>query len=250
MSFINFITDIVLKVGDYDKMDDDSNEDLFERRDVRKKKDKKRQHKSSKMREETNRDNFKRMKDELDELKKRELERTKELDELKKKILDKEMSQQSMEDEYEFGFDKNAYLSKGFIESAQWVQNTLAKQMLEKMNEAEYKEKFSALLLSKNVSTHLGYRACARFNRNEECNLGKWHMTHKLDGVWTTHGINRHRGHQHDQSGQSGQFGSVQHNRRNEIRLHVCTLCLEAFGAAFGHRVPECPWILKKNWEI
>jgi len=237
----------VLKVGDYDKMDDDSNEELFERRDVRKKKEKKRQHKSSKTREDSNRDDFKRMKDELDELKKRELERTREIDELKKKILDKEMSHQSNEVEYEFGFDKNAYLSKGFIESAQWVQNTLAKQMLEKMNETEYKVKFSTLILSKNVSTNLGYRACARYNRDEECKLGKWHMTHKIDGVWTSNGINRHRGLQHDQSGQSG---SVQHSRRNEIRLHVCTLCLEAFGAAFGHRVTECPWILKKNWEV
>ncbi len=230
-----------MKVGEDDLMDGVSNDELFERRDIRKKKDKKRQHKSSRSKDDSSKESFKKMKEELDELRKREIERSKELDDLKKKIEEKELSQQSSETEYELGFDKNVYLSKGFIESAQWVQNTLAKAMIEKMNEEHNQEKFQTLIIAKRSSTNLGYRACARYNRNEECNIGKWHLTHKPDGMWTTQGLQRQRDLQQDHRGGANP-------RKNELRLHVCTLCLEALGAAMGHRVLDCPWILKKNW--
>jgi len=113
--------------------------------------------------------------------------------------------------------------------------------MIEKMNEEPNQEKFQTLIIAKKSSTNLGYRACARYNRNEECNIGKWHLTHKPDGMWTTQGLQRQRDLQQDHRGGSNP-------RKNELRLHVCTLCLEALGAAMGHRVLDCPWILKKNW--
>ncbi len=220
-------------------MDDADYEDLLERRDVRRKKEKKRHHKSAKDRDESAKESFKKMKEELDELRKKENERSRELDELKKMIGEKEI--QSSQSEFELGFDKNVYLSKGFIESAQWIQNCLAKRMVEKMNEDSNKEKFSKLVVAKNSSTNIGYRACARFNRSEVCDLGKWHLSHKPDGLWTTHGMQRRRDCLDKQSG-------TNQTRRNELRLHVCTLCLEALGAAMNHCLLDCPWILKKNW--
>jgi len=32
---------------------------------------------------------------------------------------------------------------------------------------------------------------------------------------------------------------------RNEIRIHSCTFCMEAFGSANGHSILNCPWILE-----
>lgn len=113
--------------------------------------------------------------------------------------------------------------------------------MMEKMKDEPYVGRFETLAIAKKSSNNLGYRACARYNRNEECNLGKWHLTHKPDGMWTTHGLQR----QMDARDPSTRPSMT---RRNELRLHVCTLCLEALGAAMGHRVLDCPWILKKNW--
>lgn len=223
-------------------MEEDNYRELFGRKDSRKKKDKskKRQHKS-KERDDPTKDSFKKMKEELDELRKKENERSKEIEELKKMIDEKELSQQIYETEYEFGFDKNEYLSKGFIESAQWVQNCLSKLMLEKMNEEKNKLRFANFVIAKNSSKNNGYRACARYNRNEECNLGNWHLTHRPEGLWTAHGMQR-------QSGQQGYHPRQAQIKKNELRLHVCTLCLEALGTAVGHRVLDCPWLLKKNW--
>ena len=224
-------------------MDEDSNEDLFDCKDLRKRKDKKRQHKNTKEKEECTKESFKKMKEEIIELRKKEAQRAIELEQLKQKIQEKESEKNSEKPKEEFalGFDKNEYLSKGFIESAQWINNVLSKNMIEKMNTAENQERFQVLLLAKISSKHLGVRACARFNRGEECKLGKWHTTHKLDGLWTKHGPQQQQ-HQHDQPGDRHIV------KRNEIRLHICTLCLDALGSANGHSVLECPWILKKNW--
>jgi len=168
-------------------MDENSSEELFAKRDTRKKKEKKRHHKSSRDKGENTKESFKKMKEELDELRRIETERSKELEFLKKKIEEKEMEkpigQATKKIEYALGFDKNVYLSKGFIESAQWIKNVVAKQMTEAMNGEENKTRFEAMMISKKSSTYLGYRACARFNRNEECNLGKWHLTHKPEGL-------------------------------------------------------------------
>lgn len=221
-------------------MDEDCNVDLFDRKELRKKKDKKRQHKEK---ENLAKENFKKLKEELDELRKKESERDKELEELKKKIEENELTQHpSTSIQYALGFDKSVYLSKGFIESAQWVKNVIAKQMIEKMNEDDFKERFAVFIVSKDSSVYLGYRACARFNRNEECNLGKWHLTHKPDGLWTR----QRRAPDHAPERENGEH---RQHRRNEIRLHVCTLCLEALGSAIGHCILDCPWILEKNWK-
>jgi hypothetical protein len=233
-------------------MDEDT-DSLFDRKDTRKKKDKKRQHKAIKEKEECSRESFKKMKEEIDELRRREIERAKELDILKKKIEEKELNpieSAKTEEEYALEFDKEAYLNKGFIESAIWIKNVLAKNLLEKINKDNHGVRFAALIATKKVSSYLGYRACARFNRGEECSLGKWHLTHKPDGIWTRKHLPEHRQSNNNNSSNNNDIGGMepQQSKRNELRLHVCTLCLEAFGSANGHNVLNCPWILKKNW--
>jgi hypothetical protein len=171
------IPGIEFNLEDYDKMDENSSEELFAKKDSRRKKEKKRQHKSAKNKDESTKESFKKMKDELDELRRNEIERSKELEVLKKKIEEKEKEKTpnpvAEKPDYALGFDVDLYLSKGFIESAIWIKNAIAKQMIAKMNEDENKLRFDTLMLSRKSSTYLGYRACARFNRNEECNLGK-----------------------------------------------------------------------------
>jgi hypothetical protein len=59
------------------------------------------------------------MKEEIDELRRKEEERSRELEALKDEIKKNVAVQSAIEVEYALGFDKNVYLSKGFIESAQ-----------------------------------------------------------------------------------------------------------------------------------
>ncbi len=242
-------TGLELNIRDSEKMEED-HEEMFDKRDFRKKKDKKRQHKEK---EECTRESFKKMKEEIDELRRKEVERTKELEELKKKIDDKQIdsadskNEKEKEEEYALNFDKNAYLSKGFIESAVWIKNVLAKSLLEKVSEERNVLKFASIMKTKKTSGYLGYRACARYNRREECNLGKWHLTHKPDGLWTKQ--RQQELNQSKLSQNSRTNDGDQPPKRNELRLHVCTLCLEAFGSANGHSILNCPWIKKNSWE-
>ena len=233
-----------MRVREHDKLDDDSNEDLFDKKELRKRKDKKRQHKQRE-KEECTRESFKKMKDEIDELRRKETERAKELEQLKKKIdkRNEEMTDKETEKEIEYalGFNKDTYLSKGFIESAQWIRNTLAKSMIEKMLDEQNRERFEVLVTSKKASAYLGVRACARFNRGEECSSGKWHTTQKIEAIWTKNGTNHPE--------RLANRNVEQAQKRNELRLHICTLCLDALGSANGHSVLNCPWILIKNWK-
>lgn len=219
---------------------------------VKRKKDKKRHRREEREREmdEFNKETFKKMKQEIEEMRKKETEREKELEDLKNRIdsrdLEKEIPITKVE--YALDFDRDVYLRKGFIESAKWIKEVTAANLMEKMNEEKHKKRFESLTLAKRASIHLGMRTCARFNRGEECNLGRWHMTHKDASepirpkqLWT-------RNHQQQQH-QTTTDRSEVYSRRNEIRLHACTLCLDTFGAAFGHSALNCPWILKKNWK-
>jgi len=221
---------------------DEDNEDLFGRKEIRKRKDKKR-HRHSSEKEESAKESMKKMREEIEELRIREVNRAKELDDLRKKIDDQEKNKscRDVEPEYSLNFSRESYLSKGFIESAKWIKEEVAKKMVEQMSDDRFKSKFEIITISKKSSTHLGMRTCARYNRGEPCNQGKWHATHKVEALWTRHG----RPNQQDEAHQ----GIVDHQgRRNDLRLHACTLCLEALGTLFGHSVLNCPWILQKNW--
>jgi len=225
-------------------MEDD---DIAEYKKVKKAKDKKRHRIQTKETEECSKESFKKMREEIDELRKKEQERTEELEELKRTIENRDPKLQKKEHEFALDFNLELYLNRGFIESAQWIKNFLSKSMLEEMAKEEFRQKFESLMIAKKFSTHIGMRSCARFNRGEECNLGRWHTTHKPNSLWTS----KHQHHDHDQQQQHPQrYQQQDQSRRNEMRLHVCTLCLETLGAAFGHSVLNCPWILKKNWII
>ena len=244
-------------------LSDASSEESRQTKNDRKKKDKKRQHKSAMEKDEYSKESFKKMKEEIDELRKNEQARAKELEELKKRVEDKEKeSKMKNVVEYALEFDKDIYLKKGFIESAQWVKTVLAANMSEKMNEEKNKSKFEAFFIAKQSSLHLGMRTCARFNRGEECNHGKWHLTYKTepgwpsraDQLWTSHGAMTYQQHK-QQRQQSTQMTTEKFkpaesssSKRNEIRLHACTLCMDTLGTAFGHSLLNCPWILAKNW--
>jgi len=245
-------------------MDEDL-EDLFDKKELRKRKDKKRSHKNERDYEDYNKDGFKKMKQEIDELRKREIERAKELEDLKKKIDDQSKKSILLENvpEYALNFNKDIYLSKGFIESAKWIKDVIAKNMIEQMNKEENKQRFEIAQINKRSSSCLGIRTCARYNRGEMCNFGKWHTTHKPDQPWSS------RHHQNSNEYKQGTYGeyrqrnlSTQTNedhrqsiqdrlgKKNEIRLHSCTLCMEALGTATGHSVLNCPWILQINWNF
>jgi len=239
-------------------MDEDI-EDLFDRKDLRKKKDKKRSHKHDKEYEEYNKDSFKKMKEEIDEMRKREMNRTKELEELKRIVVEQNINVQEREPEYALQFSRTEYLSKGFIESAKWIKEVVAKNMIEKMNEDGNFERFEIAMLNKKHSTCLGIRTCARYNRGETCNFGKWHSTHKPDVHWPsgsngvdhqpgTYGAYRLKNGARQANGDNHQSIQDRLGKKNEIRLHSCTLCMEALGSAVGHNVLNCPWILQKNW--
>lgn len=235
-----------MTLRDNEKMEDDDIEDLFDKKDIRSKRDKKRVHKQSKDKGELAKESFKRMKEEIDEMRKREADRQKELDDLRKKIEEQTNQQhrqtsRNAEPEFALEFNREMYLKKGFIESAKWIKETLAKNMLEKMNDEKNKSRFEAMIIAKKKCAYLGARACARYNRGEECMQGRWHTS-------TKHEPTRDRGGQPHLGEGPSQHPRVQRVKKEELRIHACTLCLEVFGAAFGHSVLDCPWIMKKNW--
>ncbi len=253
-----------MKLSD-DEIMDDYEEELLNKKEIRKKKDKKRAHKQTKSldAEECTKESFKKMKDEIDELRKREMDRTKELDELKRRIDEQSCASANSNGEpnYALNFSKDIYLNKGFIESAKWIKEVIAQNLIEKMNDEANKAKFEFILRSKKASTYLGIRTCARYNRGEMCNFGKIHTTHKPDftanqsqrssdnaSTYREHRLRRDtpvgaENNDHQSTAVMDRLGP-----RNEMRLHACTLCMEAFGSANGHSVLNCPWIFPKNW--
>ena len=158
-----------------------------------------------------------------------------EIDELRKKVneQDKLRNANSRDVEYALGFDKSTYLNMGFIESAQWIRTFLAKKMIEKMMEQEFEEKFRCLMRAKDSSRRIGLRTCARFNRNEECTMGRWHTTYV----------------EQRPDEERGDLDRRRPPPRSDMRVHACTLCLEALGSINGHNILNCPWILEKNWK-
>jgi len=218
-------------------MEDDAEERNY-KKENRKKREKKRSHKDGD-KEELSKESFKKMKQEIEEMRKRENERMKELEDLKKKIEDQQKQANIFhQTEYALDFDKEMYLNKGFIESAKWIKDVLAKNMNEKMSEEEHVSKFETLMIAKKSSKHLGARTCARFNTT--------HVPTRPDAIWTRHRHDsRHGMNQNDQE----EARPLDTGRSNEIRLHACTLCIEALGAAYGHGVLDCPWIKEKNWK-
>jgi len=135
---------------------EDDNDEIGDKRMLNKMKDKKR-HRSAPKKEtlECSKESFKKMKDEIDELRRNEVERAVELEDLRRKIENRGAERSMNEVEYALNFDKNAYLERGFIESAKWIKNVLAKTMLEEMSRKEFRHKFESLMIEKNTQRTL-----------------------------------------------------------------------------------------------
>ncbi len=205
-------------------VDEIEREELLELKDGRGKKDRKRNKKESKEKE-LWREN-KKMREEIDKL--------------RKKVDEQSINKSNDSTEkYALGFDKEKYLNLGFIESAKWVRTFLAKKMNEKMLDEKYELRFGCFIKSKSKSRTIGMRTCARYNRGEECMRGRWHSTHlhQEAAPWQSNRT-QEGGHQDRQPSGS----------RYDLRVHACTLCLEALGSINGHSILDCPWILEKNW--
>ena len=190
---------------------------------------KKRKHEHEKKeKEKSNKDKeaMDRMKLEMEEMKQKiaDLTKNSELNDTKKTKIE--------ERKFALGYDEKVYLSMGFINSAIWITNTIAQNMSERMKENKEKwDPFKRMSLSSMVGT-----PCATFNREEPCHLGKWHTAARKKNIKQRLDTFLH------------QRNSSLQSANEELRIHACTLCLKLLGVMSGHSVVECPWILEKNW--
>jgi hypothetical protein len=109
-------------------------------------------------------------------------------------------------------------LAKSNLELLKWVSDVLAVKMREKMK--AHQDYFRVIESIAGVDS-VGIRTCPVFNRIEFCSV-KWHHRTK-----TT------------KAGRS----------RADLRLHCCTLCIEALGIICGHPLLRCPWIFEDTWK-
>jgi hypothetical protein len=70
-------------------------------------------------------------------------ERERELEELKRKFENRD-DEKSHKPDNALDFNRNAYLQMGFIESAKWIKNVLAKTMLQEMEKEEFRHSFES----------------------------------------------------------------------------------------------------------
>jgi len=131
---------------------------------------------------------------------------------LKAELMEKEKQM----NERALGFSLDKYMGLSYIEAAKWIANEIKQAFKTKMEEQPDKFFWTRLVRGK---YSMGARTCARFNRGEYCN-GKWHTLQKKSD---------------DQE-------------EKELRLHGCTLCLEALGIWSVHPVVDCLWLYERTW--
>jgi len=196
--------------------------------------DKERKKKEKKAKKRSKRDCDKQAMIPDDESKKKFARLQEEVDEMRKTIKkltsvndNKPVKKSSNKNKYALDFDPEEYLSLGFIASANWIAEKIAKNMRERMMKADGRwEAFKKMRNSEMRSMV----PCVSFNRGEGCRLGSWHTTLKKMSS-TEHDISRRT------------------LTREELRVHCCTLCLKALGVLCTHSVIDCPWTLEENWE-
>jgi len=184
--------------------------------DERKKKEKKAKKRTKKERDDDN----------MDEDSKRKFAKLQnEMDEMRKKILTLTstkdtplVSQTSNLRTYALGFSTDEYLSQGFIASANWIAEKIAKNMRDRMMKMEDRWRVFKHLKTVEYNGGKSIVPCVTFNRGEGCRLGIWHTTLKK--------INSSEG---------------------DITRRFLT-SLKALGVICMHSVLDCPWILEENW--
>jgi hypothetical protein len=231
MRYFNFLIAAILQIA----MENEERRDFLREKDGRGKKDKKRRRKdrdektSTRKSDKEEKETVKQLKDEMDKMRKT----------IEKLTADKETtSPVAAPAKYALDFNPHEYLARGFIESANWVKETLALNMRERMNAVEGQWDIFKKITPPEMRS---LRPCVAFNRGEGCRLGIWHtvckkvhVTQRLDEPsHSRRMVTYHGGNQSD---------------REELRVHCCSLCLKALGSLCMHNVLDCPWILEENW--
>ena len=119
---------------------------------------------------------------------------------------------------FALGFVPSIVLAKSHVDMLKWVTDVLASNMKKRM---EYHVNHFSIVKTVAGIESVGIRTCPIFNRMEYCAL-KWHHMSKM--------------------AKSGRM-------RAELRIHCCTLCLEALGIICGHSLLRCPWIYEETWK-
>jgi hypothetical protein len=117
------------------------------------------------------------------------------------------------------GFSVEKYMELSYIEAAKWIANDVTQAFKARMDEQKEKFYWTKLVRGK---YSMGARTCARFNRGEYCSNGKWHTIQRPS--------------------------TDREEPEKELRLHGCTLCLEALGIWSVHPVVDCQWLFEKTW--
>lgn len=128
--------------------------------------------------------------------------------------MDKQMNKNAL------GFTLEKYMGLSYIEAAKWIAIEVKQAFKARMEEQPEMFYWTKLVRGK---YSMGARTCARFNRGEYCNNGKWHTFDKKKA-------------------------EDLEEPEKELRLHGCTLCLEALGIWSVHPVVDCWWIQERTW--
>jgi hypothetical protein len=151
-------------------------------------------------------------------------EKDEELKRLQKEVEEWKAKAQEMEKDKKMtnralGFTVEEYMGKNYIEAARWIATEIKQAFKERMEERPEHFYWTKLVRGK---YSMGARTCARFNRGEYCNNGKWHVLSKRT--------------------------DDQEEPDKELRLHGCTLCLETLGIWSVHPVVDCQWLFERTW--
>jgi hypothetical protein len=119
---------------------------------------------------------------------------------------------------FALGFVPSVVLAKTHVDMLKWVADVLSVNLKKRME--SHPDHFRILSTISCVDS-VGVRTCPVFNRLEYCAL-KWHHNTKM-----------------------ANSGRV----RADLRIHCCTLCLEAIGIICGHPLLRCPWIYEDTWK-
>ncbi len=158
-------------------------------------------------------------KDELTETKERLEKVTQEMEGMKSEIESLKMSNAPRPLRiFALGFIPSLILAKSHVDMLKYVSDVLSINM--KMKMESYRGHFRVIESVSGVES-VGIRTCPVFNRIEYCAL-KWHHMSKVT-----------------RSGRT----------RADLRIHCCTLCLEALGIICGHPLLRCPWIYEDTWK-
>lgn len=119
---------------------------------------------------------------------------------------------------FALGFIPSIVLAKSNVELLKWVAEVLSISMKRRME--VHRDHFKVITTVKGCEA-IGARTCPIYNRIEHCSL-KWHQMIKTTKTG---------------------------RQRTELRIHCCTLCLEAMGIICGHPLLKCPWIYEDTWK-